>query len=153
MTRWTTTSGQRVYKARLGLTLGDSTFSCSTRDVVDSSMNGISENLSQAYFSDREDDHDVFEPETNVETYIPGIEWICISPNLSSVKHMHFTECMLIRNHSLATFFFSDIEKKLFLGYAGIFHTTSDAELEKLDGEAATTVGSTGLSTKPFNLH
>ena len=55
MTRWTTTSGQRVYKARLGLTLGDSTFSCSAHDVVDSSMNGISENLSQAYFSDRED--------------------------------------------------------------------------------------------------
>ena len=113
MTRWTTTSGQRVHKARLALSLGDSTLSCSDHDPVDSSINDISENLSQAYCSDREDG--VFEPETNVETYIPGIEWISISPNLSSVQHMHFTECTIIQNHALAANFFSDIENKFAL--------------------------------------
>ena len=90
-----------------------SALSYSDHDPVDSSINDISENLSQAYCSDREDG--VFEPETNVETYIPGIEWISISPNLSSDQHMHFTECTIIQNHALAAKFFSDIENKFAL--------------------------------------
>ena len=38
----------------------------------------------------------VFEPDTKVETYTTGIKWISIIPDLSSVQHIHFTECNII---------------------------------------------------------
>ena len=132
------------------LSLGDSTLSWSHHDHVDSSINDISKNLSQAYCSGREDG--VFKPETNVETYTPGIKLISISPKLSSVQHMHFTDCTIIQNHALAGKVFFGYWTQICLGFAWIFYTSSDTEFEKLAGEAATTVGSIGISTKPFIL-
>ena len=87
--------------------------------------------------------------QTNVETYATGIKWILIISNLSSFLHMHFTECKIIQNPDLAPAFFAAIEQNR--GFVWIFSTSRDAELEKLDGEAATTLRSIGLSTKPFS--
>ena len=111
MTRWTTTSGQRSCKARLALSLDNSTPPSCDQDQCDFSIKDNSENLEKAYSSDREDG--VFEPHVPVETHIPGIEWISTSPNLLSVQHIHFTECTVIQNHALAAKILSDIEKKL----------------------------------------
>ena len=91
----------------------------------------------------------VFEPETHVETYTTGIKWIFIISNLLSVQHMHFTECNIIQNPDLAPAFFAAIEQNR--GFVWIFSTSRDAKLEKLDGEAATTLRSIGFSTKPFS--
>ena len=87
--------------------------------------------------------------QTNVETYATGIKWIPIISNLSSILHMHFTECKIIQNPDLAPAFFAAIEQNR--GFVWIFSTSRDAKLEKLDGEAATTLTSIGLSTKPFS--
>ena len=87
--------------------------------------------------------------QTNVETYATGIKWIPIISNLSSILHMHFTECKIIQNPDLAPAFFAAIEQNR--GFVWIFSTSRDAKLEKLDGEAATTLRSIGLSTKPFS--
>ena len=77
--------------------------------------------------------------QTNVETYATGIKWIPIISNLSSILHMHFTECncKIIQNPDLAPAFFAAIEQNR--GFVWIFSTSRDAKLEKLDGEAATT--------------
>ena len=77
----------------------------------------------------------VFEPETHVETYTTGIKWISIISNLSSVQHMHFTECKIIQDPGVApAFFFAAIEQNR--GFVWIFYTSRDAELEKLDGSS-----------------
>ena len=53
------------------------------------------------------------EPETNVETYVytTGIKWISIISTLSSVQHMHFTECKIIQDPDVAPAFFAAIEQ------------------------------------------
>ena len=53
----------------------------------------------------------VFEPDTRVGTYTTGIKWISIIPNLSSVQHMHFTECKIIQDPDVAPAFFAAIEQ------------------------------------------
>ena len=62
---------------------------------------------------------------------------------------MHFIECKIIQDPDVAPAFFAAIEQNR--GFVWIFYTSRDAELEKLDGEAATTLRSIGLSTKPFS--
>ena len=62
---------------------------------------------------------------------------------------MHFTECKIIQDPDVAPAFFAAIEQNR--GFVWIFSTSRDAKLEKLDGEAATTLRSIGLSTKPFS--
>ena len=57
--------------------------------------------------------------------------------------------CKIIQNPDLAPAFFAAIEQNR--GFVWIFSTSRDAKLEKLDGEAATTLRSIGLSTKPFS--
>ena len=72
--------------------------------------------------------------QTNVETYATGIKWIPIISNLSSILHMHFTECKIISEQPrrVAAAFFAAVEQNC--GFAWIFYTSRDAELEKLDG-------------------
>ena len=62
---------------------------------------------------------------------------------------MHFIECKIIQDPDVAPAFFAAIEQNR--GFVWIFYTSRDAELEKLDREAATTLRSIGYSTKPFS--
>ena len=109
MTRWTTTAGQRICKARLVSSPLDSM-------LPNSSSSSISSDAQvEVIFDDsgKEDgvfdmsDSDNADPNT-----LEGILWISNSPDLSAVRRISFKQCTVIENQSLAGKIFSDIQNK-----------------------------------------